>query len=841
MINKLKQEIYKKYGKKLEYTKECSNLAKDLLCVTGESLSYTTIRRFFNFLKTTSSPSKFTLDVFSSYVGYKSWASFNENNKCCKVYSKECEFIDLRKKAKDISQYTYDMIVSQSGLDFAAIIDRPTEERKLNLFLNSKYKATAIVAPGKAGKSSMLAKWYEKLQKDENKDQLIIFINASFMINFMKKDFNFERWLCNQLDYDGQLSDYLSLSDKKQILIIIDAVDEITYDSLKLNRLFVQLNVFLYELMNKSIKLIVSARTSTWVKVVNNTLRNNHLSSYLWEGIQEINPIVNDNLSLLTQKEIQNVLDLSLNTYSEYRLDVDELDSDLIELIRNPYFLELYIKRYEHENMFKYSKSIVLLDNYVNEKTVYTCFSEEKNDILFEIISLSDFGLKANVIQKRDLKNKLPIALKSSGGYYNAYEDMLSSGLIQEQILTNDYGSQSRYVKISNDVVAELLIAKFIIQRNSGVNNDLLNYVDDKYEGSDLKIRLLENIFKYACLQKKTKGLYDFFKLKPSNFINTSLVSTIVKCLDDEETYTSKLWEHYASDKQAAFYILEKFLGVNFMQKQYTKMLKEFLKYSHTRTSQILSASLLLLNSIYSLDTKACDYYYKKTINLYADSSCSVYSTAMWLDSILLYNHFIAKQSNESLLAKLFYYREMVHERINEDNSVNTGDFELFVCNALLQMKNYSKIIQLVDYVDALSNKFNDISINNLKLLKIYSQFSKLKLNMCSGSEFLFDDDESDTSVKNSSNFILQVTHKLMKFDIAIDSENIDLAQHFMDDLLKMCSYGGFYLCEIEVCTKMADLYGRLGYTIKQKICISDAECIMKNKTESVHILRALV
>jgi len=807
--------------------------------VTGENLSYTTIRRFFDFLKTESSPSKFTLDVFSNYIGYDSWVDFNIKNEHQESECTCTEIKYLKEKSKKISLYTYNLIVSQSGLNYNAVVNRYDEEKKLDNFLASDYKATAVVAPGKSGKSSMLAKWYEKLKKDPEK--LVIFLNASFMINFMKKDFNFERWLCSELDKKNIIADYLSCPGNSELIIIIDAIDEITYDSLKLDRLFVQLNVFLYNMINKPVKLIVTARTSTWNKIVNHTLRNNSLSSQIWENINPLDPLVYDNLALLTKTEIQNIFDLSLNVYSEYHLDVNELESDLLDLVRNPYFLELYIKRYDIDNIFKYSKGIVLLDNYVNEKTIYSRFSEEKNEILFEIISLTNFGLKTNIVQKRDIKNKLPINLKLAGDYYYAYEDMLSSGLIKEHVTTNDYGSQSRYIKISNEVVYELLIAKFIILQNKGVDYDLLKQIDDKYEGSDLKIRLLENVFKYACLRKKTRGLRDFFKLKPSNFVDTSLVATIVKCLDDEETYEGKLWEHYASDKQAAFYILEKFLGVNFMQKQYKKMLTEFLKYSHTRTSQILSASLLLLNSVYSLDLKASAYYYKKTINLKADSSCSAYATAMWLDSILLYNYFIGKQSNEKYLAKIFYYREMVHSKVDILNTPIIGDFEIFLCNALLQMKNYNKIIQLVDFIDTICKESNIKLIENLKILHKYADFSRMKLGLCKQDFALFEEEKYEMQIKNSSNFIIQLTHRLMKFDFAIDSENIDKSQKIMDDILRMCSYGGFYLCEIDVLMKMSALYASKGYETKEKICISDAEFIINRKKSSIKLADVLI
>lgn len=76
MIEKLKNEIEIKIGRKISYQKDCIYLSANILEQSKAYISPATLRRVFGFLATNSNPSRVTLDILSRFVAYKDWDDF---------------------------------------------------------------------------------------------------------------------------------------------------------------------------------------------------------------------------------------------------------------------------------------------------------------------------------------------------------------------------------------------------------------------------------------------------------------------------------------------------------------------------------------------------------------------------------------------------------------------------------------------------------------------------------------------------------------------------------------------------------------------------------------------
>ena len=97
MIFRLKSLIVQKFGRPIEKRSDCEALALDIEIAVGHKLGYNTLRRFFGLDNHKVKTRLSTLDIFSKYVGYKTYKHFtsdvnfslNRNNKV-KLYDLLC-------------------------------------------------------------------------------------------------------------------------------------------------------------------------------------------------------------------------------------------------------------------------------------------------------------------------------------------------------------------------------------------------------------------------------------------------------------------------------------------------------------------------------------------------------------------------------------------------------------------------------------------------------------------------------------------------------------------------------------------------------------------------------
>jgi hypothetical protein len=75
----LRELTLNKLSKSIASTNDCKRLEDAIQATVNKRLSIDTIARFFNIKKSNTSPSIFTLDTFSSYVGYSSWEGLTKS------------------------------------------------------------------------------------------------------------------------------------------------------------------------------------------------------------------------------------------------------------------------------------------------------------------------------------------------------------------------------------------------------------------------------------------------------------------------------------------------------------------------------------------------------------------------------------------------------------------------------------------------------------------------------------------------------------------------------------------------------------------------------------------
>ena len=121
MINELKKEIEKKYGKKVENRGDCEKIAIAILELLDIEISYNTIRRIFELAPFTN-PNKKTLNTLAKFIGYNNYFhftqtySFKEKTNLFQIAYKhiynenDLEIINLIKNIRKGTEYFIDFI-----------------------------------------------------------------------------------------------------------------------------------------------------------------------------------------------------------------------------------------------------------------------------------------------------------------------------------------------------------------------------------------------------------------------------------------------------------------------------------------------------------------------------------------------------------------------------------------------------------------------------------------------------------------------------------------------------------------------------------------------------------
>jgi len=836
MLEHLKKEILNKFGQELSYSKDCEALAGIVCESTGGRISPTTIRRLYGLLKSPSAPSKFTLNLLAQYVGFKSWTDFESNYVVKGKGSKitPTNWKAFQERSYELSNDAYNLIKSQSGIPFKSVVSRKIGEERISKFLESDKMALSFVAPGGAGKSTMLAKWYERVRQDISSKDVILFFDASFMINCLNSDFMLERWLEDQLNSNSK-SDLKYFFDRPnicegKIILILDALDEVSYDNAKLERLFLQLNQFIANRMQSdNIKLILTSRTSTWEKIAIPFIQRENSLLDAWYGIDiDLDQADKRNFPPLNDFEIQSVFDETVNQQFFFELRTENLDYSQRNTISNPFFLELFIKTYVPNKTIDLNDSYKLINEFLKNKIYYSRYSEEKIDILKGLLKIQKYGKASHSIKKVESKSMFPIHLKTAGNYYSAYEEMLSYGLISEYVSVNEFNGYCKFVKIYNEQIFEVLLVKELIETNQGIDFALFKKIEFDYRESELKDRLIAQLFNIAVGTENFEAVSKFFELNEDTLTSsvvTDMLTIVISNMDDKNI---DLIKTYAIGTRSVEFMFALSGNLNRLSGDFAKVVEIISETNEDQSIKIKSLSVLLMTSLMSLEQDLSDKYYTLLNEIEPNSSCSAYSIALRFTSILFYNYF-SEKSNDVELFRVFYYRQMAYCQVGGKYESWSGEFEVLVCNALFYMQAYHKVIQLIEDAELFYDQLNvKTHFSNHKLLKSYKLIAQNKLGMKLSESDIQELEFCNDSLMRSKAYPLQIFFKSFLSEIYFELGNRELQEKHMNRAYAISEFARYDFCKVALLTKMSRYYRAWDEQTKEGLCLKERDQILK-------------
>ncbi|MHC1702296.1 MAG: hypothetical protein AB9846_00180 [Tenuifilaceae bacterium] len=824
MIEKLKETVETKFGKKINYQKDCKLLSYCVLEVTKEYISPATLRRIFGFLLTNSNPSRVTLDILSRYAGFNNWENFIENNKQSNNKHIVIEEIWARAqdKSKSFSTNTVDQIKRKSGINFNQTIHRQFADELFDNFIKSRFNATAVIGPGGYGKSTLLANWYEKnSHKKKFSKDIILFQQALALDSLANSDLYFEDWLMRLLGIspDSNFLDNIlqgNSSAPGKFIIIIDALDESTAQGAKLEKIFLSLANLVVKYSNTCwFKIIISARFYTWNKFKTFINKeecwfNINPESFTHEGA---------NMPLLSYEETQSILDNTINLKFNERKILEEFNFDLRETLSYPYFLQLFINVYHPETEYLLHDQLEIFREFIKKQVYQSQFSEEKIDILNKIIELTDFGLKPNDVRKNSLKEIYPIHLKLAGNYFAAYEDLVSFGLIIEDEVESKFGGITRIIKISNQILYEILLAQNLLEKEGGITFELFSKIEKQYAGSEILPSLIVRIFQFAYKDRIVEPLKNFFNLKEETLEGVLAKPTIAITLRRDEFMKKILIPIYTKIPIARIYFFETFPDLNNLLGSFTFFLKHYPLNTKNLTDKIYIQILNTYAGFLSMDSGSVERNIK-LINSYCPSiEDNPEMVGRWFACMCLHNKLVINSDPLKLIANAFEHLE----KLKEINPESAEKFENAFYPALIII-NHFHIIE--KQISAENNCISEMQHVSKGESIIYYYLCKLSHGRQIDSNDILHIERSLSLINPTNSYFQRILGLVLKSSFYLNNNDIAKANDSFRNAIEISNLAGYKLIEVKLLKNLSVALLNLGEKTKSIECNKFAESL---------------
>jgi len=697
MIDLLKIKTESVFGRGIKTQKDCTSLSYKILEATGEVVSHSTIRRCWGLLKTNTQPSLNTLEVLSRYCGFKDWDDFVKNNakKPRPELNNDKQWTTSIKRCQDETRETLEYIRRRCGIQYEIAIDRQLAADRLDVFLQSNYTATAIIGPGGFGKSTLLAKWVEKqMAKNTDGNSIILFFRGNKLENSIGAGSQLKHWINHRITADSMVGIPELIGQNKNIgrsiIIIIDGLDEIHLPENKIKTLSEQIAEFVASNARTGLKLIVSSRNADWEKYYipqlfqENSPQNEWLGSWVSSNGKSIT-----NIPPFSRIEIQEILNRTINVGKTKKLLVDDLEINLRQAISYPYYLQLFISTGGCSQPEISLGNLDLMDLFLKSQIYNSPLADEKLDILNAILECQEYGLQENTTYKNEIKKLYPIHLKTAGKYFDAHQDLLSYGIITEEIIESKYKTLNTAVHIANENLRSALIVRHLIETNKGIDFALFQKVDNVYPEGETKVMIIANLFHEAYIGRNTDALIHFFNLKLETVTAAIVQGQVGISLRKDQFMRNQLIQEYAKNPVAQDLLFENSIDIDYLTISYSHMLKEYLKHKKDKESLLFAYSLLAINSLYQLDKPRSDYYINEIKKISPDLKTRPAIIARWLGAQILHAYLTSGSIGKELITAITKFQKAIHKTEAASLPLSKGEFETILATTLIFCKEY--------------------------------------------------------------------------------------------------------------------------------------------------------
>lgn len=620
----IKEEIHKKYGHEIQYAKDCQILSESILKHTNRQLSVTTLKRFFGIVQSPFNPSKYTLDTLAVYLNFKNWQDFVNSFEYNKhVYSHLSSWEHLKSRTNYLTNYSLNSIYAKTGHHIDQLPVRSFAIKRVESFLNSSKKATAFIAPNGYGKSTLMyqiADYFFTGEHAKYPEDIAAVIDGSILVNLINLQTEIT-WVHNLLDFNpiNSFSNYFRQNPKEvkgRFILIIDGINEIFHQTNKLIHFTENLLDILasYERIDW-FKLIITCRPDVW-KIFTSHIRNNPSLRAQWFDVsfEEVSNAT-INVPLLEKNEIKKILERkhSLRLYQYLNFHYPEIT----ELIKHPYFLNLFSLQ---ENLDEVQSDIELLNRFVFNYVLSEPYAEEKSKIIDTIFHLNNYGKNLGPVKKSELP--------TSEEFSNAYKELIAQNILYEYSVPGSYLSVTTFVKFSNNILVEFLLAnKWLSENQFDLNliKKIIQFYDSNHQ---LCCNLIKYLIKIAFKEGQTellKNVYSIFTENSSQSLTINLhdidaetINVIGVELRKNKKIRDYLIPHFAKSRIGQLLYFETFFDMDSLVLHAGENVKYYLENNPSDDAQIYGHYLRFLQYFMEEDLDRCnqEFTWFRMVNL---------------------------------------------------------------------------------------------------------------------------------------------------------------------------------------------------------------------------------
>ena len=205
------------------------------------------------------------------------------------------------------------------------------------------------------------------------------------------------------------------------------------------------------------------------------------------------------NFELLNKDEIEGIIKLALNKYfvNDYTLVRPILSSNIYQLLRYPFFLEIYINNYLNNKESSLSE-VGIISSFIDDRITNTELNEEKQFVIDTFLNSTNYGLDSYNISK----NKLVSCFLHKNSI-NALRELLSLGVFKEKLIFNKLGALSHYIEMRNYQIFLFFVANHIAYKYKNIKIRTFLYVLSTYNDNEkLKYDIICWLIKICFFRK---------------------------------------------------------------------------------------------------------------------------------------------------------------------------------------------------------------------------------------------------------------------------------------------------------------------------------------------------
>jgi hypothetical protein len=697
----LRQDVERKFGSEIKYTKQCQFLAKQIFDTTDRQLSVSTIKRVFGIIQSSFNPSKFTLDTLAFYAGYETWNIYLKGLQ--NLPAEELE-APLNDNIRVITENSFDSILHKTRYDSRNFIPRAFAKRYLEKFLKSDKTATMLVAPKGCGKSSILLQWFGNHSSYTRLDNYTICL-IDGGIFFAIYNLSGSPVILNQLiDFDVKECPEVFMKGKKDIgeeryIIVVDDIDEVFQRKEKYFSLVK--NIMQILLMNKgnpSFKMIFTCRPEN-LEPFTSLINQNSMLADLWYQVHFFNQnhLEAINILFFNQKEINTLT--RLNNIMPYGF-FNYYHPDLLDVICHPQYFTIARDHFATPG----STEASYLDNLIQQIIYSPSYTAEKKLLIKKFLRLCMMAEETDFVDKESLieESDCPIA----------YQELLASGVFYEFFETKNSFDVHIKVRFSNARIFEHLLLRFITQRISAdlkfIEATLIKYDNNP----DLKSRILTWFIKQAFSAKNyslLKLIYRMAEQMAHNSEKPNVESIPEICLNAYKAFIichrndpdslNALLPSIAKNQLGRFLYYEEMPDMDNLKSFPLHTLTIYQECNPTVDGKVIASFIKFIRGFYIPDEDSCKTEWEKVQKLNSEELTNPVAIRHYYSMAFLHATYFTPANRQELLAKVLSKSDELRA-ISNQKATSIPYFELTVlyylntCNLFKEIQALSKHLE---------------------------------------------------------------------------------------------------------------------------------------------------